>query len=46
MGCFWAKAKAARRRMLNFVMVAIVAIRRGTARAGAGHQKETGRDAL
>src|SRR5450759_4454354 len=29
-GCFWAKAEAARRRrMLNFVMVAIVAIRGG-----------------
>src|ERR1039458_4300410 len=34
-GCFWANAQAARRRMLNFVMVAIVAIWRGTARAGA-----------
>src|SRR5450759_1879687 len=28
-GCFWAKAEAARRRMLNFVMVEIVAIREG-----------------
>src|ERR1019366_2685980 len=34
-GCFWANAQAARRTMLNFVMVAIVAIWRGTARACA-----------
>src|ERR1035438_1502566 len=34
-GCFWANAQAARRKMLNFVIGAIVAIWRGTARAGA-----------
>src|ERR1035438_563820 len=34
MGCFWAKAEAARRRMLNFVMVAIVAIRQTRSASG------------